>query len=112
MLCAPEEVIAVIEEKVSKGSKFSYGSDSSTKKLDKLRKSCGLVVSQIFKITGFGFHADDIMNYFYNALGLLRSDIGLPPIILDHAIAVSANTLRNASSGYVYSSTFLCSISF
>ena len=114
MLCAPEDVIAVIEEKVSKGSKRSkgsYGSKESTKQLDKFRKKSGLVVPQIF-ITGFGFHADAIMNYFYNTIGLLRSDIGKPPIILDHAINISANTLRAASSGYVYSSTYLCSISF
>ena len=71
-----------------------------------------LDVPQIFKITAFRFHADAIVEYFYNALGLLRSDIGKPPIILDHAINVIANTLRDASSGYVYSSTFLCSISF
>ena len=112
VLCAPEDVIAVVEEKVSKGSKYSYGSDSSTMHLDELRKSSGLVVPQIFMITGCGYHADAIMNFFYNALGLLRSDIGQPPIILDHAIDVSASTLRDASSGYVYSSIYLCSISF
>ena len=100
MLCAPEDIIAVleeIEERVSKRSKGSYGSYASTKHLDNLRKIADLVVPQIFKITAFGFHADAIVKYFYNTLGLLRSDIGKPTIVLDHAINVIANTLRNAS---------------
>jgi len=65
----------IIEEKVSKRSKGSYGSSASTKHLDKLRKISGLVVPEILKKTGFGHHADAIINYFYNTLGL-RSDIG------------------------------------
>ena len=110
MLCAPEDLIAVIEDKVSECSKGSYGSNSSTQNLNELRKISGLIVPQIFKITGFGHHADAIINYFYNTHGL-RCDIGQPPEILIHVIGVSADTLRHASSGFLYSSTYLCSIS-
>ena len=103
--------MCLITIRKDKKSQNSYGSYSSTKLLDQFRKSSGLIVPELFKITGFGYHADASINYLYNSLGL-RSDIGQPPVILIHVIVVSADTLRHASSGYVYSSTYLCSISF
>ena len=108
MECAPAFLITVIKDKTSKNS---YGSHSSTQLFDQLRKSSGLIVPELLKVTGFGYHADAIINYFYNSLGL-RSDIGQPPVILNHVIVVSADTLRHASSGLVYTYTYLCSISF
>ncbi len=99
MECAPVYLITI---KIDKESQNSYGSYSSTKLLDQFKKNSGLIVPKLFKITGFGYHADASISYLYNSLGL-RSDIGQPPVILNHVIVVSADTLRHASSGYAYS---------
>ena len=61
--CAPVYLITIRKDKKSQNS---YGSYSSTKLLDQFRKSSGLIVQELFKLTGFGYHADAVINYCLN----------------------------------------------
>ena len=90
-----------IEDTTAKGGDniHDYGPSETNTTMIKLRTVNGIECSQAHIDATFGWHADGIEADFY-VRGIVRKDLGSPPLILDYSLSCDSDQSKSLGSGY------------